>query len=263
MHDFPGTLHTRGHELDTLFPLNTVIAVREPLVTKIQLGFHSHLHVESPSDIIFLEDEDPLLEGVTWNTPHDLSRRVSLPVSEWKATGDRHFRDKEYFAAIAAYTYALQKDPSYIALLLNRCLAHLRLGNFMHALQDAKVVIDSNTANKEERTKALYRAAQAEYGGSHYSESKQWYQKCLEENPDLEDAKIGRNKCDARKKEAKHGYYDWVELLQGSFSRPYRPDVADFIGPVSIGASPNKERGRGLTATRNIAAGELLVRAYS
>jgi hypothetical protein len=259
LYNFPGTLSATGRELDTIFPLNTIIIIREPLAKMALAASHSHIRVDSPSDILFVEPNDPVLKGVTWATGSATPFKMTRSIVQWKETGDQHFKAKQYFAAATAYTYALKRDPSQTSILLNRCLAQLRLENFVHALRDAKAVIASNGLKDADKVKALYRAAQSEYGAGHYPESKQWYLQCLDVDPNLEDATDGSQRCEARMKEEKDGSYDWKALFEASMKPSYRPDIAEFRGPVTVTSLPHRGGGRGVTATRDIAVGELLV----
>jgi hypothetical protein len=261
LYNFPGTLSATRRELDTIFPLNTILIIREPVVKMELAASQSHIRVDTPSDVIFVEPNDPLLESISWATGEVIPFKMTQSIAQWKATGDQHFKYKQFFAATVAYTYALQRDPFQTSIRLNRCLAYIRLGNFAHALSDANAVLESKDLRDDDKVKALYRAAQSEYGECRYLKAKKWYLKCLNVNPKLEDAKTGCQRCEARIREQKSGEYDWRNLFEASLSPSYRPDIAEFRGPVTITSLPHRGGGRGVTATRDINNGELLASA--
>ncbi|PVG03753.1 hypothetical protein CPB86DRAFT_778844 [Serendipita vermifera] len=256
LYHFPGTLSANSHELRTILPLHTIIALREPF-TKTLPTFSTY--VDTPSDVIFIEHTDPLLKNTTWSNGLAAPDSATQPIEQWKKIGDGHFKDKQYFAAAVAYTYALQRDPQHIPIRLNRCLSHIRLENFAHALSDAKAIIALEGVEKSDKRKALYRAALSEYGALHYPEAKKLYLDCLELDPNLKEAKDGWKRCDSRMKETSDGKYDWLGLFKASLLPSYRPDIAEFRGPVTITSLPHRGGGRGVTATRDIAVGESLV----
>ncbi|PVG03751.1 hypothetical protein CPB86DRAFT_778842 [Serendipita vermifera] len=258
LYNFPGTLTATGVELDTIFPLFSVIAIREPLVKMALAGSDSHIRIDSPSDIIFIKPSDPISKRSSWTTGSVSPFKMAQSMTAWKARGDEHFKAKQFFAAVMAYTYALEKDPLQITIRLNRCLAYIRSESFAYALRDAKKVLGLDDLTKSDKIKALYRGAQAEYGEARYEEAKEWYIRCLEEDPNLNDAKAGCRRCEARMKEKK-GDYDWKPLFDGALSPAYRPDIAEFQGSIAITPLSHRGGGRGVTATSDIGVGELLV----
>jgi tetratricopeptide (TPR) repeat protein len=212
---------------------------------------------ESPSDVIFLEAEDPLLKKVTWDTGDILPPEMSRTVIKWKEVGDVCFKAKEFLGAVAAYSHALKQEPLDATIRLNRCLAYLRLEAFKHALHDAENAIQSNQESQTIQMKANYRAAQASYAVSRWSEAKAWYQKCLKLKPGLDEFKDGYRRCEARLRENERGEYDWTDLYGHILTPNYKPDIANYEGPFIITSIPKK--GRGIVANRDINTGELLV----
>lgn len=259
LYNFPYADTMGGAELDTLFPLNAVLAIREPYPKMALTGPSSHIRVESPSDIVFLDSDDPLVRRSSWETGYrTLPIKIHTDV-EWKAIGDSHFKKKQFFAAAVAYSYALKRDGSVCALRLNRALAYLRLDRHYQALTDAKAVIELPDIDKADRVKALYRAGLAAYGQSDYEAAKDWYSKCLDQDPTLSEAKIGVEKCNARIQEALTGEYDWIALYKQGLSSPCRPDVASYTGPFQIVQMESRGGGRGGIATKDIKTGDVLV----
>lgn len=76
---------------------------------------------------------------------------------EAKARGEDAFKRKNYLMAVDAYTQAIDLDPSNAALLSNRSLSWLRLGQPEQALADAKAC----RALNPEWAKACYREGAA------------------------------------------------------------------------------------------------------
>ncbi|KAK9137692.1 hypothetical protein Sjap_008286 [Stephania japonica] len=76
---------------------------------------------------------------------------------EAKARGEDAFRRKDYYMAIDAYTQAIDFDPSNAALLSNRSLCWIRLGQADQALTDAKAC----RTLKPDWPKACYREGAA------------------------------------------------------------------------------------------------------
>lgn len=265
IHNFPGVYLARGKELDTVFPLNTVIAIREPRARKESLtatGKQPFIEVDSPSDLIFLDAKDPILADISWSTGSRSASSDELSPLQWKEIGNNHFKNKEFFAAAVAYTYALRQDPSFTAVRLNRCLAHLRLSNFTASIHDANIALGTENIAKADRMKAVARAAQAEYGNENYENAIKLYQEWLELEPGVKDAINGIKSCNKRIREKGSGEYDWKQLLLDSETPCARPDVAEYIGPVKV---TNMEDGVGFRATaiRDVKAGELLVSIHN
>ena len=262
LYNFLGTHTASGDELDTMFPENTIFAIREPM-SKMALGTsHSHIRIDSPSDIVFLNLGDPMLKNVNWATgirKHPLLAHSSVG---WKEIGDRHFRSQRYFAAIIAYSNSLQLDGGSVAIRLNRSLARLRLEHYEASLRDLRAVLASNGLSIGDQIKALHRSAQAEYGLEHFEEAKALHERCLSLKPALEEAVAGVVKCTQRLHEQSLGAYDWTSMFD-SVSRSASLgacDVANYIGPIKVGPMPSRGGGRGMFATRQIEPGELLVR---
>ncbi|PVF94963.1 TPR-like protein [Serendipita vermifera] len=258
IYNFPGTHSATTGELDTLFPLYTVLAIREPLIESTLLGDHFHIRVDSPSDIVFLKDKDPLLKGVTWASGKRTCAVQARSAEEWKEVGDKHSSSKEFVAAIVAYTYALQRDPSMASLLFDRANAHMELGNYASAILDAKAMLGFKDLEIPDYIKAVYLLGATEYNAGNYTESKRWYE-MLSQFESMAPV-IEQNKFSAgmREKESTTGDYNWGLLLQKTI-KDIEPQIANFIGPVEVVDIPDRDGVRGVIATRDIIPGELLV----
>jgi tetratricopeptide (TPR) repeat protein len=261
LYNYPGAYSADGPELDTLFPLNSVIAIREPCLKMALAASHSHIRVDSPTDLVLLEPGSPLLKNVRWTTGERPLPVHTKTANEWKGVGDKHFRAQEFYGAIAGYSFALQRDPSLISVRLNRSLANLRVGRNTQAVEDARSVLTDEQLPSVDRIKALYRCAQAMYAEGKYAAAKKWYSKCISIDPTLADALNGIQRSDYRIKEQTSGVYDWHALFEQDMKSPsMKVDVAEFQGPIEKRSMSNRGGGRGIVASRTIMPGELLVR---
>ena len=114
-----------------------------------------------------------------------------------KATGDAHFRSKQYAPAIEAYANALQLDPKNHIILSNKSAAHLANGEKSKALYDARKCVEYSDGKWP---KAHTRLAAAMMSLGRYGEAAETYSKVLNDvDPNNEVAKKGLEEC--RKKE--------------------------------------------------------------
>ncbi|KAK9140322.1 hypothetical protein Scep_010003 [Stephania cephalantha] len=107
---------------------------------------------EAPKEADTSEKSRSSEQDISEVTPE--SKKKSL---EAKARGEDAFKRKNYCMAIDAYTQAIDLDPSNVALLSNRSLCWIRLGQADQALTDAKVC----RALKPDWPKACYREGAA------------------------------------------------------------------------------------------------------
>lgn len=121
------------------------------------------------------------------------------------------------------------------------------------------LAFDSLAPELRFKVKAAGRAARACCGLGKYDEAID-FTRLLPDDKDLAD--IAR-KCQQRKRERARGEYNWLELYRRSQQLPYRPDIADYQGPVEIRQSTTLEGQRGMFVTRDVQAGELLVSMIS
>jgi hypothetical protein len=261
LNNFPHTETMSNEELETLFPLNTVIAIREPYPTAVVGRDNACISIDSPSDFVFLEPGDSVVSGIAWGTGNRPFPQTTRTGSGWKELGNQHFKSKQFFAAVIAYTFGLRQSPS-VDLRLNRALAYLRLGNFTAALGDAKDALQSPSLDKNSKLKALYRAAQSSYGRGDYASAIEYYGGCLVEDVNAVDAKLGIKRCGQRIKE-QTGQYDWMDIFEQQRFKSPRLDVSEYQGPIKVVSMKNRGGGRGVIATRDIKTGEVLVSRVS
>ncbi|KAK6140445.1 hypothetical protein DH2020_025829 [Rehmannia glutinosa] len=87
----------------------------------------------------------------------EVTAEAKKKAAEAKARADDAFRRQDFMSAIDAYTQAIDFDPTDAALLSNRSLCWIRLGQAEHALADAKAC----KALRPDWPKACYREGAA------------------------------------------------------------------------------------------------------
>ena len=193
--NFPGVLTASGLGLDTMFPLDTIVAIREPIIEVAAPPINFDISVYSPSDIVFLRPNDPLLLATSWQSGKYRHPVFSRSSAEWKSIGDQLFRSQDYFPAVVAYSNALHLDPDSVAVRLNRSLARMRLGHHGAAGLDLDAVVQTKDLGQQDRIKAIYRSAQMIYTmtlrGDIYKGVKALFQKCVELDDKRSEARAG------------------------------------------------------------------------
>lgn len=262
LEQFPGLHAASFATIDTIFPVGTVLAIREPAVMLRNADtLITYIRLDSPSNLIFLRPSDPLLRNVSWNYPQASRSALPRTAYEWKLLGNNFFKDGQHFAAAFAFSEGLATDPTAYILALNRSAAYLRLEHFSAVLADATSVLAVESITPDQRLKALFRSAQAQYGLSCYRVALEGFKCFLSLSPEYIEVKEWIMRCQDRISESEAGIYDWVRLFKDAQKKGTKMDVADFVGSVNIGQS-SRGGGRGIVATRDVKVGELLVRPY-
>ncbi|GAA5823886.1 hypothetical protein JCM11251_003331 [Rhodosporidiobolus azoricus] len=249
-----------GLDLDSLFPIGQVLVVKEPLLRTSSRNGDPVLRADSPSDVVFLQPHDPLLVCVKWAIP---SPANPLPASfDYKAHGNSLFKAKKYLLAVKAYTDGLalaKTDEPKLLLHLNRAQAHLRIDNFGSAYRDTSIVLSlcgSNDAvSQPTKLKALYRHARALKGMRLLSQAEEAYAVAVKADPVSLEVKAGQERVAKMLRESRTGDFDWLAMEKVDRVS----DVGDYVGPVEVVKLKERGGGRGVGATRDIQAGELLL----
>ncbi|KDQ14986.1 hypothetical protein BOTBODRAFT_145308 [Botryobasidium botryosum FD-172 SS1] len=257
IHKYPGATLASTAALDVLFPLGTLLAIREP---KLVLGPsptpRRAISVYSPADLVFVQPLDPILGAVTWQIP--APPPVSRLATEWKEIGNQHFQDGRYFVAAVAYSRDLAVDPDAYVLQINRAAAYLHLECYSAAVADAATASLFDKISDRLRMKALYRTAQAQYGLTDYEEALRNFAQCLFLTPEDVEIKGWTERCRGRIHERDTGEYDWSRMFRKAQVPGNTVDAEEFVGPIKIGESA-RSGGKGIFATKNIKAGDLLL----
>ncbi|GJN92212.1 hypothetical protein Rhopal_005242-T1 [Rhodotorula paludigena] len=258
-----------GQDLDTLFPLGGILLIREPTFKPNQNATSYLVRVESPTDWELLRTDAPLLNGVTWATKAPYT--PIPPKRDYKALGNKFFGEKKNLLAVQAYTDGLaQKDASdevRLVLFANRCQANLNLRNWASAYHDASAVLDyianDVSAAPTAAMKAMSRRATALEGMRLLTRAREEYHRTTIIMDKAEAAEQGRDRVDRMLRESKTGDYDWTAIEGWTYkedgSNGHGPIVGDFFGPIEVAPIASRGGGRGVVATRDIQAGELLL----
>lgn len=97
--------YTASYDVDPaqVLPVNTVVAIKEPYL-KIMISDHSnyYIRVESPTDIVVLDDEQHQVDK--WKS----NDNKSLTYEQLNDLGNKAFVKKEFYQAIRQYNLALK-----------------------------------------------------------------------------------------------------------------------------------------------------------
>lgn len=181
---------------------------------------------------------------------------TSAVTLDWKRIGNEHFVGKRYQEAVSAYTNGLEEERKSVKervdVLANRSAAYLALEKYKLALTDAEWAL----AIDESHIKCIYRKTKALFGLALYAKALEFLNKI----PTFEESEkqkiINDLLCKVKSfiVQSENGVYPWEEIFKMSRRTL---DLAEFKGPVVVKQTQSK--GRGLFATRNIKAGQLIL----
>ncbi|OBZ77129.1 hypothetical protein A0H81_03840 [Grifola frondosa] len=258
MYNFPTTIGCSLDHLDKLFPIGTVIAIREPTLKEPLQGSHPLVRVDSPTDIVFVDPNHPILHGITWRTGlQNVSPAMPDTVEGWKDRGDAYFRASEWLPAAIAYSRGLRLNSEAIVLRLNCSEAFLRLRYYSGALYDARYVLSLADIPEGFLHKALFREAKAEYARGNFDAALVSFLRCREIRPEEQSVIDWISRTRSRQVEST-GQYDWPSLVRMA-REDVHLDVADYQGNIKVQSMPHRGGGRGIVATKDVKLGELLV----
>lgn len=246
---------------DSVLPKGVVFAIKGPFYKTSASGGYL-IRVDHPSDIIQLEPNNPLV-------PQELALKaleLSKEAISYKDVGNAHFKKKDYIAAAESYTQGLTacgggEDSLRRDLYRNRAIVNIYLEQFETAVGDANAALIPEPLEDENamkiNVKALYRGGRACYCQESFSKAQKLYEKVLQINPEDQDAGEQLAKTRARLEESTTGKYDFTAMSNSVNAAHKRLDYATFTKNVTI--RPSSKKGRGLFATKNIKAGELVL----
>ncbi|TDZ21194.1 putative protein lysine methyltransferase SET6 [Colletotrichum orbiculare MAFF 240422] len=127
------------------------------------------------------------------------------------------------------------------------------------AIADAKASLigADDQRSKELDSKAYFRAGSGAYNLGRYEEAKEYFEQAKKLAPEERGAAVYLRRLEARFREQKNGDYDLAKLRANLSQNSPRADAASFTAKTEVKDSANK--GRGLFATRDIAAGEIVM----
>ncbi|BGP34113.1 hypothetical protein JCM10296v2_005928 [Rhodotorula toruloides] len=181
------------------------------------------------------------------------------------ALGNRYFQQGDLEIVVKIYDGGLSRGVApEVRLLLrhNRSQAHLRLANFASTYHDSSFVLkqldEGVVGPPHAKLKATVRLARAFEVMRHLTLALEQYKKALDLNAAANEAADGLERVERKIRESETGDYDWRKLEKIAETET-RLDVGDFIGPIKRANMEGRGRGRGVVATRDIEAGELLL----
>ena len=260
IYNFPSTFDCTLEHLDVLFPVGGILAIREPTFKAPMQGDRPLVRVDSPTDISFVVPGSPLLNGVTWRTGGTVPRSPTLPATldAWQQRGNGHFKASQWLLAAFAYSQGLAIRPDAAVLLLNRAEAYLRMNYYTGALCDAQRVLSIEGTPDAHVGKAVFRLAKAHYGRGEYAAAQDTFVRWKNTHSDDSAADSWIERCRARQSEQSTGQYDWPSLFRTA-KHKIRLDVADYTGAMEVRTMEQRGGGRGVVATKDLRAGDLLV----
>lgn len=249
-------------EASQVLTKNHVYAIKEPYY-KVTGDGSNTLRVDHPSDLVSLRRDDLIVP------PPLRPRATGCPpptAIELKEIGNAAYKAKNFLEALDHYSHALHivgdQQPSLAAhLRRNRALVNLHLGRYEFALADADaaVVLQDLTEIDLAKTngKAHYRRACASYHLTMYQRAKCDFEKVLHITPGDPDALRELHRTELRIAEALYAEYDFDAMKQSVTKLHKRLDHANYAAHVET--CQTADRGRGLFATQDIAAGGLIM----
>lgn len=245
-----------------ILPKTGIFAIKEPYY-KATADQGYTIRVDHPSDYINLRPGHPLIPAAF--TPRLVE--VGLSPIDLKTDGNAAYLAKDYITALDLYSRGIiacevadgrpRRD-----LLRNRSIVNLLLMRYDAAGKDARTAIipasealDEDTT-KRLNTKAWFRAGQAAYQYEDFQQAEQEFARAIEASPHDGDALRERERVVQRLREIQTGHYDFAQM-RISNKKCLRLDHASYTQPVI--KRNTEHRGRGLFATMDVKAGDLLL----
>ncbi|KAI1647411.1 SET domain-containing protein [Daldinia loculata] len=251
-------LHKSRHGEEVLESASTFI-IKEPYFTLTDQG-EPTIRVDHPSDIIVCRDE----------VGHAKDAAEAEKIARTcKDKGNAALEQQKLALAHAKYTDGLKAARQDVVsetnpdlardLFRNRAHVNLLLTQLDEAKSDAKAALigKDDERSKDLDSKAYFRAGSAAYNLGEYEEAKGFFEEQLKLTPDNKTAAAYLKNIEVRFREQNTGAYNFKKIKANlSRARP-RIDAASFLSNTKVEES--KGRGRGLFATRDIPAGEIII----
>ncbi|KAK8037995.1 hypothetical protein PG994_014762 [Apiospora phragmitis] len=237
----------------SVLPEGSVVAIKEPYY-QFNGDEDFMICVDHPSDIVMLDGRHSLVpECFRRKNERDGEEASSV----WVGKGDKSFIGRELPEAVRCYSRALDlmskgDEAAIMSVLGKRARINLSLKCYDDAIADA---LASRNGSKND-WKAYLVAAKSCYQLQRYEESLRHLESALAKSPSEAVLQKERERCQARCQEAEDGKFDFRALSAAVNRRNVHLDAASFVRKTEVRDSAI--HGRGLFATRNIAAGELI-----
>ncbi|KAK6403149.1 hypothetical protein LTR95_018991, partial [Oleoguttula sp. CCFEE 5521] len=249
---------------DELLEAGKLFAIKEPYFTLNDQG-EATLRIDHPSDLV-VELENRSADSSLTNG--HVAEAAIKRATALKAKGNAALKSQELAEAHARYTEGIlilqdsgvTKEDILLDLHRNRTHVNLSLQRYDEAKTDGLAAVSSTGTGKYTAldNKAQFRAGAAAYGQGEFNEAGAFFETALEllEGAD-KDAKAFLRRADQRLREQETGVYDFNRIRYLlSAARP-RVDAADHYRHTVVKDTPTA--GRGLFATKDFAAGELIL----
>ncbi|KAH0360684.1 SET domain-containing protein, partial [Aureobasidium melanogenum] len=255
IHDFAVTNH-----LSKEIQIGSFFVVKEPYFRTV-LDEACVLCIDHPSDILFLDADDPMLP-CAWRT--DV---VSNSPTQWKQAGNEALRSDDpmeaercYSRALAAMTASQARDVVGGIVHRNRAQARLCLERWDGAYNDAMAGMRPLPAEPDgfvdlQNMKAFYRAGRAAYELGAYERAHSAYTSVTRIAPNDIDGLRELKRTEARMAEQVTGINFWAAT--GPQAHGTKVDHADFLRRTE--ARQTQTHGRGLFAVEAIACGDIIL----
>lgn len=244
-------LHDQRHG-EKLWESDTEFVLKDPFFTLSDNGTPT-IRIDHPSDIVC-------------SPSADCERGYDCP-RKYKTDGNLALRQNDLVGAYESYTRGLElalyteeaTDNIIKDLHRNRSHINLLLGRYDEAISDAlsSLTFEIDEKSRELDGKAYFRAGCAAYRLGDWQKANECFINQQDLTPEDKDAKAYLREVKARLREQAGAEYKFHQM-KASFSqcRP-RVDAATYIGSTKIQRTP--EHGKGLFATKDIAAGEMIM----
>lgn len=267
---FEVCLHTLRHGEDVLESASSFV-IKEPYFTLTDQG-EATIRIDHPSDLSTSGSEVTNGRSISngeLNGHAEEAAEAEKIARKHKDDGNAALKRQDLPLAHAKYTEGLRiarRDGGLNTsadlsrdISRNRAHVNLLLGQLDEAIADAEasLIRGEDQRSKDLDSKAYMRAGRAAYNLGNYEEAKRCFTEQLKLRSDDKEASTNLRRVVLRLHEEEKGTHDFKIIKAGlSRARP-RVDAATFISNTQIGESSG--RGRGLFATRDIPAGELVM----
>ncbi|KAF3910968.1 hypothetical protein AA313_de0200802 [Arthrobotrys entomopaga] len=236
--------------LKEMFPKGQVILVKEPFFKFSSTAVPS-IRIDHFTDMVLLDD-DGIMVPEEWAV-----EEIDRSPEDYKEFGNDAMKMGKTKLAIKWYTAGIKiaEAPDIrLALLLNRCLAHLRHGAYQLSVDDADAALLINPRNE----KALFRKSKALYQLRLFAKCGNTLKQLIKFHPSNDEAAKDLEKVRQRMCEETFAQYDFKKMvkLANNDEPGTEYDFADYSVPVY--AKTSDISGNGLFTKKDIKAGELL-----
>ncbi|KAH8784313.1 hypothetical protein BGZ57DRAFT_925311 [Hyaloscypha finlandica] len=267
MHELRMDMHHRGRVLTVRrWGATPVVKLKICSWTVVQEG-EPAIRIDHRSDLVCIDCNPSTADkiGQFKNTRIEVTKIAR----EYKEEGNAALKQRNLPLAYSKYTRGLEilgaaKEDITYDLFRNRAHVNLLLDRLDGGKSDALAALTGlpDQKHRELDGKACLRAGIAAYQSGDFKEAKHLFEEQQRLLPGEKEGITKMRKTEQRLKEQETGCYDFKKLkatllLPSSSRHGTRVDAANFTRNVEISSSPGK--GRGLFATRDMEAGEVIM----